>query len=126
MKITNKQLRQVIKEELEKTLQEMQVGLGLPHEFSNEVLYQHVMNYISSTRGASFDYMSKEYDEANMLLKILSNRIKELGVYHTSEPDAQDEEMKDKLMMARYALARHSGDYRFSGMSRARKDFYRK
>ena len=124
MKLTRSKLRRLIKEEISR-LVETQVALGLPHEFSNEVLYQHVMNYISSTQGASFDYMSKEYDEAKMLLKILSNRIKELGVYHTSMPDEQDEETKNKLMMARYALARHSGDYRFSGMSRSRKDHYR-
>ena len=144
MKLTRSKLRRLIKEEVSR-LVEMQVALGLPHEFSNEVLYQHVMDYISSTQGVSFDYDSKEYNDAHALLNILSNRIKKLGVYHpdhysfdhdsyettftpgkTEEQKEQDYEMQGKLKMARYALARHIGTYKFSGLSQSRKAHYRK
>ena len=144
MKLTRSNLRRLIKEEVSRLI-ETQVALGLPHKFSNEALYQHVMSYISSTQGVSFSYQSKEYNEANMLLKILSNRISKLGVYHpdhysfdhdsyettytpgkTEEQKEQDNEMQGKLKLARYALARHIGDYRFSGLSQARKAHYKK
>ena len=143
MKLTRSKLRRLIKEEVSR-LVEMQVGLGLPHQFSNEELYQHVMNWMSNNPGP-IDYLSKEQDDAEALLKILNNRIKKLGVYHpdhysfdhdsyettytpgkTEEQKEYDRELQGKLKMARYALARHIGDYRYSGMSRARKDHYRK
>jgi hypothetical protein len=143
MKLTRSKLRRLIKEEVSR-LVEMQVELGLPHEFSNEVLYQHVMNWISSNPGP-IDYHSPEQEQAKSLLNILSNRIRELGVYHpdhhsfdyetyestltpgkTEEQKIQDKEMQGKLKMARYALARHIESAKYSGLSSARKDHYRR
>lgn len=144
MKLSKSKLRRLIKEEVFR-LVETQVGLGLPHKFSDEDLYYHVMSYISKTQGVSFDYLSKEYNDANMLLRILSNRISKLGVYHpdhysfdhdsyettytpgkTEEQKEQDYETQGKLKLARYALARHIGDYRFTGLSQSRKSHYKK
>tara|TARA_A100001515_G_scaffold51322_1_gene40462 strand:- start:3 stop:389 length:387 start_codon:yes stop_codon:yes gene_type:complete len=128
MKITNKQLRQVIKEELEKTLQEMQVGLGLPHEFSNEDLYRHCMQFLSDNPNIIDG--SPEHFKAMDLLKILNNRIKSAGVFHrgtSSEEMEYGREMQGKLSMMRRAVAQAIGvGYRYDGLSRRRKDFYRK
>jgi hypothetical protein len=129
MKITNKELRQIIKEELENTLQEMQVGLGLPHEFSNEVLYRHGMQFLSDNPDIVDG--SPEHFNAMDLLKILNNRIKSAGVFHrgsSSEEMEYGREMQGKLSMVRRAVAQAIGQgYRYNNsLTRRRKDFYRK
>ena len=143
MKLTRSKLRRLIKEEVSR-LVEMQVGLGLPHEFSNELLYQHCLNFLSNN--PNMERYSPEYDKAAGLLKIVNNRLKSAGVFHQGsssydhvtgeysyvEPTSQQEmeygrEIQGKLSMVRNALASAMGDHRrYSGMSRARKDFYRK
>ena len=142
MKLTKNRLRRLIKEEVSR-LVEMQVGLGLPHEFSNEVLYKHVLDWISNNP-KPIKYDSPQYHQAHGLLRILSNRIRALGVYHPdhhsfdhetyettitpgkSEDDKiYDEQMQNKLDVARYALARHIGTWKYSGLSKSRKQHYR-
>ena len=104
----------------------------------------NIMTKVDKTNYFKREKLPSEYNDAHALLKILSNRIKKLGVYHpdhysfdhdsyettftpgkTEEQKEQDYEMQGKLKMARYALARHIGTYKFSGLSRSRKDHYR-
>jgi hypothetical protein len=126
MKLTRSRLRKLIKEEVSQLI-EMQVGLGLPHEFSNEQLYQHAMMFAS--QNPRIEDPSPQYDQADGLLRILDNRIKSAGVFHqgTSEEEmVYAREIQAKLSMVRRALVQAMGEsWRYSGMSRARKDFYR-
>ena len=121
----------------------MQVALGLPHEFSNEVLYQHCLNFLSDN--PSIQRGTPEYEKAEGLLRIVNNRIKSAGVFHQGsssydhetgdysyvEPTSEQEmeyarEIQGKLSMVRKALADAMGmGYMYTGMSKARKDFYR-
>jgi hypothetical protein len=128
MKITNEQLKQLIEEELENTLQEMQVDLGLPHEYSDERLYLHVMNFVRQNpdvRG------TPKMDEAKALEKILNNRIRKLGVFNDGSTlrDPENEEslrIQRELKFARRALVSITGQaWKYSGLSQSRKQHYR-
>ena len=47
MKLTNKQIRQLIREELQNVL-ESQKDAGLPHEYSDMELYMHAFNFLKA------------------------------------------------------------------------------
>tara|TARA_R100001510_G_C7620112_1_gene181197 strand:- start:294 stop:773 length:480 start_codon:yes stop_codon:yes gene_type:complete len=106
MKITNKQIKQLIKEELSKVIQEMQVGLGLSHDFSNEELYQHILGFLSQNPELTFG--TPEYEKAEGLLSIVSNRVIQV-VQNYGSSTSEDEtrymrEIQGKLKMAKQAL----------------------
>ena len=99
MKITNKQLKQIIKEELEITLQEMQVGLGLPHQFTDEELIQHASEFLNTvyinprTRRIFSD---PDNEKALGLYKILGNRNRDAGVFNNDPTDADKDAAESK------------------------------
>ena len=99
MKITNNQLKQIIKEELEITLQEMQVGLGLPHQFTDEELIQHASEFLNTvyinprTRRIFSDPDNKK---ALGLYKILGNRNRDVGVFNNDPTDADKDAAESK------------------------------
>ena len=99
MKISNEQIKQIIKEELESTLQEMQVGLGLPHQFTDEELVQHTSEFLNTvyinprTRRI---YSNPDNQKALGLYKILGNRVREAGVIHGDPTDADKDASKRK------------------------------
>ena len=99
MKITNEQIKQIIKEELESTLQEMQVGLGLPHQFTDEQLIQHTSEFLNTVyvnpRTRSI-YSNPDNQKALGLYKILGNRVREAGVIHGDPTDADKDASKRK------------------------------
>ena len=99
MKITNNQLKQIIKEELEITLQEMQVGLGLPHQFTDEELIQHASEflntvYIHPRTGRIFS--DPDNEKALGLYKILGNRNRDAGVFNNDPTDADKDAAENK------------------------------
>ena len=106
MKISNKELKKIIKEELNNVIQEMQVGLGLPHEFTNHDLYHHTLNFLS--QNPSLAQGTPEYEKAEGLLSILSNRVVQVVQNHgysTSEDDTRYmREIQGKLKMVKQAL----------------------
>ena len=99
MKITNNQLKQIIKEELENTLQEMQVGLGLPHQFTDEELIQHASEFLNTvyvnprTRRI---YSNPDNEKALGLYKILGNRMRDVGVFNNDPTDVDKSAAESK------------------------------
>ena len=49
MKLNRKKLRRLIVEEIQR-LNEMQVDLGLPHEYDYDTLYRFVLNFIRNNQ----------------------------------------------------------------------------
>jgi len=99
MKITNKQLKQIIKEELDNTLQEMQVGLGLPHEFTDEELIQHASEFLNTVyvpERTGRIWSNEDNIKALGLYKILGNRVREAGVFNNDPTDADKDAAKRK------------------------------
>ena len=74
MKLTNIQLKQIIREELGAVL-ETQKTVGLDQTFSDEKLKIHIMNFISENPEIQYDHPKRE--EAEMLLSIISNRVRD-------------------------------------------------
>ena len=105
MKLTRSKLRRLIKEEVTR-LVEMQVGLGLSHNFSNEELYQHTMNFLSQNPNLVMG--TPEYEKAEGLLSILDNRVVQVVQHHGRDTSPEDteymREIQGKLKMVRHAL----------------------
>jgi hypothetical protein len=116
MKLTRIKLRSLVKEELNR-LVEMQTGLGLLHNFSNDELYKHTFDFITQT--GSIQRGTPEYEKAEGLLIILSNRVvqavshdqggydEETDEYRagtTPEETAYMREIQGKLKMIKMAL----------------------
>ena len=131
MKITRKQLRKLIKEEV-KRLDETQVALGLSHNFSNEELYQHTLNFIS--QNPILQPGTVEYEKAEGLLSILSNRVVQVVKYDeystTNDEMAHMREMQGRLKMAKRALMQAMGkrmpDARLQSWRQGRRDDFRR
>ena len=132
MKITNKELKQIIKEELNNVIQEMQVGLGLSHEFTNNELYHHTLDFIS--QNPELVQGTPEYEKAEGLLSILNNKVVQVvqnhGRYGTSPEETEYmREMQGKLKMARTALMQAMGkrlpDPRAQSWRQGRREDYR-
>ena len=130
MKITRKQLRKLIKEEV-KRLDETQVALGLSHNFSNEELYQHTLNFIS--QNPMLQPGTAEYEKAEVLLSILSNRVVQVVKYDeystTNDEMAHMREMQGRLKMAKRALMQAMGnlpDAKLQNWRQSRRDDYRR
>ena len=99
MKITNKQLKQIIKEELDNTLQEMQVGLGLPHQFTDEQLIQHTSEFLNTVyvpERTGRIWSNQDNEKALGLYKILGNRVREAGIIRGDATDADKDAAKRK------------------------------
>lgn len=99
MKITNNQLKQIIKEELENTLQEMQVGLGLPHQFTDEELIQHASEFLNTVyvpERTGRIWSNPDNEKALGLYKILGNRVRDVGVFNDDPTDADKDASKRK------------------------------
>lgn len=133
MKLTNKQIRQLIREELQNVI-ESQKDVGLPHRYTDLDLYQHVLNFMQNNpdlRNATPEVQEK----GEKLLRILHNASQKAVTHHSGNrrfdhtkmqvvgtPETSPEEteqMRDvqaKLKMARNALANalpgHKYDYR--------------
>ena len=131
MKLTNKELRKIIKEELNNVIQEMQVGLGLSHNFSNEELYYHTLDFLS--QNPSLVQGTAEYEKAEGLLSILNNKVVQVVQHSQYETTPEEtESMRDiqgKLKMARNALMQAMGkprpNYRAQSWRQSRRDHYR-
>jgi hypothetical protein len=150
MKLTNKQIRQLIREELENVL-ESQKDVGLPHKYTDMELYHHALNFLQSNPDLkSADPEVKH--KGNKLLRILHNaaqkavqhqeyRQGDFGAFSTGDVEAYEaslgkettpeettymREVQGKLKMARNAMAHalgHRHDY--SGRSAAFGDMIR-
>jgi hypothetical protein len=151
MKLTNKQIRQLIREELQNVL-ESQKEVGLPHKYTDFDLYHHAFNFLKANpdlKNAPREVQQK----GEKLLKILHNAVQQAvkhsthrqGSYkafvsgdvdayqasrgHETSPEetAQMREMQGKLKMVRNALASalpgHRHDY--SGRSSYFSDMLR-
>ena len=146
MKLTNKQIRQLIREELQNVL-ESQKEVGLPHEYSDMELYHHAFNFLKANpdlRTAAPEVKEK----GEKLLRILHNAVQQavkhstyrqgdmkafmtdvdayqasLGKQTSPEETAQMKEMQGKLKMVRNALANalpgHKHDYSGGSGNRA-------
>lgn len=145
MKLTNKQIRQLIREELQNVL-ESQKDVGLPHKYSDMDLYHHAFNFLKANpdlRKAPPEVQEK----GEKLLRILHNASQKAVTHHSGnqkfdhtkmqvvgtpetspEETAQMREMQGKLKMVRNALARalpgHKYDY--SGRSSSFSDMLRR
>lgn len=131
MKLTRSKLRQLIKEEVTR-LVEMQVGLGLSHNFSNEELYHHTLNFLSEN--PNLVHGTPEYEKAEGLLSILNNKVVQ-AVQHieyetTPEETAYMREVQGKLKMVRMALMQAMGkrmpDARAQSWRQGRRDDFRR
>ena len=124
MKITRKQLRKLIKEEV-KRLDETQVALGLSHNFSNEELYQHTLNFIS--QNPTLQPGTVEYEKAEGLLSILSNRVVQVVKY--DEYSTTNDEIARMRETAKRALMQAMGnlpDAKLQNWRQSRRDDYRR
>ena len=145
MKLTNKQIKQLIREELQNVL-ESQKEVGLPHEYSDMELYYHAFDFLKANpdlRTAPPEVQQK----GEKLLRILHNAVQQAVSHHSGnrkfdheqgyvvgtpstspEETAQMREMQGKLKMVRNALASalpgHRHDY--SGRSSYFSDMLRK
>ena len=146
MKLTNKQIRQLIREELQSVL-ESQDEVGLPHKYSNKALVQHTMDVIARMTEKygreEPPYASEDYVFISKLIRILSNAIQK-AVKHdegtdelivkggkivknpnykpatTPEQTAFMRDEQGELKAARYALATVIGmEYRYSNADRS-------
>ena len=150
MKLTNKQIRQLIREELENVL-ESQKDVGLPHKYTDMELYHHALDFLKAN--PDLENASPEVQEkGEKLLRILHNAAQKavthsthrqgdmslfmsdadayqdsLGHETTPEETAHMRDVQAKLKMARNALARslpgHKYDY--SGRSASFGDMLR-
>jgi len=142
MKLTKKKIRKLIRESI-KNINESQKLVGLPHQYSNEELYQHAFNFLRQNpdlRNASPDVQEK----GEMLLRILHNAVQKAVTYRdrnlydddynviepytTDEDTAHMRDVQGKLKMVRNALASalpgHRHDY--SGRSSYFSDMLRR
>ena len=140
MKLTNKQIRQLIREELQNVL-ESQKEVGLPHKYTNEELYHHALNFLKGNpnlRTAPPELREK----GEKLLTILHNATQQavkhsthrqgsykafvsgdvdaykasMGHETTPEETEQMREMQGKLRMMRNGLASALGQsWKYSG-----------
>ena len=142
MKLTNKQIRQLIREELQNVL-ESQKEVGLPHKYSDMELYMHAFNFLRDNpnlRTAGPELREK----GEKLLTILHNATQQavkhsthrqgnihalmrgditdeeyqtsLGHSTTPEETEQMREMQGKLRMMRNGLANALGlTWKYSG-----------
>ena len=132
MKLNRKVLRKLIVEEMQK-LNEMQTGLGLPHEYDYDTLYRFVLNFIRNNQPISFG--TPEYEKAEQLLNMLNNAVRDSVVhaqpyspagtfgYVPGTDPADTAHMKDvqgRLKMVRRALKD------VMGVSTDRADAYRR
>lgn len=154
MKLTNKQIRQLIREELQNVL-ESQKSVGLPHKYSNMELVRHTMNFIqemSNKHGREIPYGSADYEKGELLLTIVHNatqqavknqeyRTGDYGMLHRGDTEGfiaskgkettpeETEFMRQEqgdLKMVRNALANLLGmDWKYSGRGR-REDLARR
>lgn len=150
MKLTNKQIRQLIREELQNVL-ESQKEVGLPHKYTDMELYHHALDFLSQNpdlRSATPEARQK----GNKLLRILHNAVQQavkhqeyrqgsrelfmsgdveayqasLGKETTPEETEYMREVQGKLKMARNALASALGRrHDYSGRSAAFGDMIR-
>lgn len=150
MKLTNKQIRQLIREELQNVL-ESQKSVGLPHKYSNIELVRHTMNFIqemSTKHGREIPYGSADYEKGELLLTIVHNATQQavkhsthrqgsykafvsgdvdaykasLGKATTPEETEYMRQEQGDLKMVRNALANLLGmDWKYSG-GRGRED----
>ena len=82
MKITQSQLRKLIKEELKAVLGEsMQKMLGLPHQYTTQDLATAVQGLIKSPR----EDMTPNSDQAAAVEKLISNHIRKYGTPEEKE-----------------------------------------
>ena len=132
MKLTRSKLRKLIKEEVTR-LVEMQVGLGLSHNFSNEELYKHTLNFVSAN--PSLVEGTPEYEKAEGLLSILNNRVVQAvqhSQYETTPEDTEYmREIQGKLKMVRVALLQamdhiDQPDARYKSWQQGRRDDFRR
>ena len=79
MKLTNKQIKQLIREELQNVL-ETQKSVGLSQGFGNEELKKRIMNFIMENPKVGYGHPKRE--EAEMLLSIVSNAVRDAVRYH--------------------------------------------
>lgn len=85
MKLTNKQIRRLIREELQNVL-ESQKSVGLPHKYSNMELVRHTMNFIqdmSAKHGKVIPYGTPDYEKGDFLLTIVHNATQQ-AVKHST------------------------------------------
>ena len=89
MKITRRQLKQLIKESVAQIIEtQVYKGSGLKPDFSDEALHKHVMQFIMSH--PDLGYGGKDRDVADKLLRTLTKRIQK-AVTHRSENTYDDE-----------------------------------
>lgn len=139
MKLNKKKLRKLIIEEL-KRLNEMQTGLGLPHEYDYDTLYRFVLNFIRNNQPISFG--TPEYEKAEKLLNMLNNAVRDSVVhaepyspkgtydYVPGTDPADLAAMKDvqgKLKMVRRALKDSMGksNRRYDSYKHGRREGFR-
>lgn len=151
MKLTNEQIRHLIREELQNVL-ESQKEVGLPHKYSDMDLYYHAFNFLQQNPDLA-NAPREVKQKGEKLLRILHNAVQQavkhsthrqgdMGVFMTDvdayqasmghettpEETAQMREMQGKLKMVRNALASalpgHRYDY--SGRSSSFGDMLRR
>lgn len=133
MKLTNEQIRHLIREELQNVL-ESQKEVGLPHKYTDMDLYYHAFNFLQQNPDLA-NAPREVKQKGEKLLRILHNASQKAVTHHsgnqkfdhekmsvvgtpetTPEEMAQMKEMQGKLKMVRNALASalpgHRYDYR--------------
>ena len=123
MKITQSQLRKLIKEELKAVLGEsMQKMLGLPHQYTTQDLATAVQGLIKSPR----EDMTPNSDQAAAVEKLISNHIRDKGT--PEEKDAlkklRDDFLKSigSVYRGHMVTGAHAGQTRYEKSRQSRGD----
>ena len=116
MKLTQSQLRRIIKEELQTVLDEsMQKMLGLPHQYTTQDLVTAVQGLIDSPR----EDMAPHSREARDVEDLISNHIRDKG---TPEEKEALKTLRDDFLRAIGATAHSTADTKYQKNRAKRAD----